>query len=323
MIPPGRFFAQKVAGRLVLGLAVLVPQIAETQGTGSTHGQVLTPGDRLVPDAPPSSVDPNGSLPGLVHFGLRENALVVVPVMLGSEGPFDFVVDTGTETSLIDSALARRLSLVSKQSIPLDTPNGQQAASAYILPRLSVGSVEARNVEVLGADLRDVAGKGSPIRGVVGEDILVQFNLLLDYRHKVIAFYAKSNQAPPISGKRVAISIAHGCPFVEAHLSDGRVIQLFLDSGANSLILHNIDPSEFLQCPIASCFATLRTAAATSTVVQGRIVGLRVGDLQLPDLTAAFSSQSMPGDPANGEIPLSLFGQTYINYSERYAVLHR
>ena len=40
-----------------------------------------------------------------------ERALIVIPVRINQEGPFDFVVDTGSQVTMIDPALASELQL--------------------------------------------------------------------------------------------------------------------------------------------------------------------------------------------------------------------
>ena len=42
-----------------------------------------------------------------VRFRILHKTMVAVPVFLNGRGPFEFLLDTGTETSLIDPALVR------------------------------------------------------------------------------------------------------------------------------------------------------------------------------------------------------------------------
>jgi predicted aspartyl protease len=238
---------------------------------------------------------------GVVDFRLLQRALIVVPIFIDDKGPFNFVLDTGTETSLIDAALARRLGLVRQDSIPLQTPNGQQNANLFIVSRLSVGGLATTHVEVLEADLHAFSGSGSQILGLLGEDFLSQFNLLLDYRHRSVAFYERRDSQSPIAGSHISISIVHACPFVNAEFSDGRTLRLFLDSGTTSLVLHNIHIPEFHSCGPPACYGTLRTAVGTSTVIQGHISGLRVGDVRFQNIAASISRQTLPDDPADGD----------------------
>lgn len=267
----------------------------------------------------------------VVGFRVLRGAFIVVPVFVGDKGPFDFILDTAGETSLIDSTLARKLEPARPDSVPLDTPNGQQNASLVIVPSLSVGSLVTTQAEILETDLRPFSHSGLAIMGVLGEDVLSQFNLLLDYRNRSVAFYAKTESQSPIAGSHLPISIAHACPFVIAELPDGRTLRLFLDSGANSLVLHNIHIPEFHPCSSSAGYpcgssahgGMLRSAAGISKVIQGHITGLRIGDVYFPDVAAVISPQALPDDPVNGDLPLSLFRQVYINFSERYAVIIR
>jgi hypothetical protein len=193
------------------------------------------------------------------------------------------------------------LGLVRQNSIPLQTPNGQQNANLFIVSRLSVGGLATTHVEVLEADLHAFSGSGSQILGLLGEDFLSQFNLLLDYRHRSVAFYERRDSQSPIAGSHISISIVHACPFVNAEFSDGRTLRLFLGSGTTSLVLHNIHIPEFHSCGPPACYGTLRTAVGTSTVIQGHISGLRVGDVRFQNIAASISRQTLPDDPPDGD----------------------
>ena len=61
-----------------------------------------------------------------LRFRLAHNTLVVVPVMAGTEGPFDFVLDTGADTSVVDPSITRQLLMASAGSTEQTTLAGKQ-----------------------------------------------------------------------------------------------------------------------------------------------------------------------------------------------------
>src|SRR4051812_8467781 len=59
-----------------------------------------------------------GNISGL-RPRLVAGALLVIPVKINQFGPFDFIVDTGSQLNVIDPALAAQLKLKSKGTVGL------------------------------------------------------------------------------------------------------------------------------------------------------------------------------------------------------------
>src|SRR5215469_798523 len=56
-----------------------------------------------------------------VHPRLVAESLLVIPVRINNAGPFDFLVDTGSQPNIIDPSLAASLELKSQGPVGLDT----------------------------------------------------------------------------------------------------------------------------------------------------------------------------------------------------------
>ena len=54
----------------------------------------------------------------VLPFRLVHTSVIIVTLRANGEGPFDFILDTGTDTTLVDPQLARQLSLPSTGAIP-------------------------------------------------------------------------------------------------------------------------------------------------------------------------------------------------------------
>jgi hypothetical protein len=80
-----------------------------------------------------------GNLPSL-HPRIVAGALLVIPVKINQAGPFDFMVDTGSQLNVIDPALAAKLSLKSQGTVGLVATAAYSQASAGVLDSLQAGS---------------------------------------------------------------------------------------------------------------------------------------------------------------------------------------
>jgi hypothetical protein len=65
--------------------------------------------------------------------------LMIVSVRINDQGPFDFLVDTGTNSTLIDPALAKQLALQAKDKLRLSSLAKSAAVSRYFLQKFNVG----------------------------------------------------------------------------------------------------------------------------------------------------------------------------------------
>ena len=140
-----------------------------------------------------------------INFKLVSNYLVVVPVRVNNEGPFDFLLDTGTNSTLITPELASRIHLRSIDRIPLITLSGTEIVPRGVLDSLTLGAKSIKHLEVIFDDLTGVRTFNSKICGVLGQNFLSHFNYLINYRERYVEFdennemekrYASSPSAP-------------------------------------------------------------------------------------------------------------------------------
>jgi hypothetical protein len=75
-----------------------------------------------------------------LQFRLVQKSLIVVPVHVNGDGPFDFLLDTGTNTTLISPDLAQRLRLRPVDRVELVTVAGSEIVPRSWLNSLTLGS---------------------------------------------------------------------------------------------------------------------------------------------------------------------------------------
>src|SRR4051812_40864587 len=71
---------------------------------------------------------------------LVAGALLVIPVKINQAGPFDFMVDTGSQLNVIDPALAAQLNIKSQGTVGLVATAAYSQASVGVLDSLQAGS---------------------------------------------------------------------------------------------------------------------------------------------------------------------------------------
>jgi hypothetical protein len=260
-----------------------------------------------------------------VRFRLLQNAMIVVPVVIDGQGPFDFILDTGTESSLIDPKLARRLNLNSADHLTLYTSNGYNNVIRAFIPKLLVGKASAEHVEVLVGHLDGVTALDSNLRGILGQNFLRQFDLMLDYEHEVATFFSASTENEPSDGTRVPLLYTHGCPTLMARVADGTDLQLMLDSGASALLFFKKNIPGMRSCRLFECGGTLRSTLASTQVNRGVLGDLSLGDASFREISAYVFDQisSVQAEAVDGLFPTSLLRSVFFNNRKGYAILSR
>jgi len=203
---------------------------------------------------------------------LVRDALIVIPVRINQAGPFDFMVDTGSQVTVIDPSLASELNLKAQGRVGLVSVVNFAQASATVLDTLEADSHVIEKSPAIVQDLRPIQAADPHIRGVLGESFLAHFDLFVDYGHKLLCLDETSAMRDSVRGERISfIRPQHPedeLPFLERLVVSVRLsgtgkqpILLQLDSGSDGPILYPGSDQPEVQALVQS--ATLQGANTT------------------------------------------------------------
>ena len=111
---------------------------------------------------------------------------MIVEVSINHSGPYDFLLDTGTQMTVVDLTLAADLHLQSGGNANVAGVSFQGPASYAKLDRFEVGDHVATNQAVLVYNMKNVQAAGFALRGLLGEDFLSRYDVLIDKAHNVL-----------------------------------------------------------------------------------------------------------------------------------------
>jgi len=135
---------------------------------------------------------------------------MIVPVSIHHSGPFSFLLDTGTQMTTVDPALAEALHLETTGKAAVASVGVQASASFAQAGLIEVGSHSVANLKVLVYDLANLQTTGLNIQGVLGEDFLKQFDMLIDNAHGLVCLDDSGAMRAEVKGAHVALlSPAH------------------------------------------------------------------------------------------------------------------
>ena len=277
--------------------------------------------------AVPDQTEPAAKI-ATAKIKLDDISMIIVPVSINGSGPYDFMLDTGCGKTMVDQKLAEELHLSKVGEKTITGVLASARMSAVHLNSISVAGAAVSGGDVYSSDHLTTTGK---VRGVLGEDFLRNFDLLIDYSHEVIRLEsAGGSMAETAIGEHLPLELNgtyHGQPtynrlVVSGHIQElgDKPMALLLDSGANSLTLFQdtLGPGANQEAPLSTgSFNKWISLSAESRKVRD----LRLGDNSVSNLTVVALSRRADVD-TDGLIPTSLFRSVFISHRGRFAILN-
>ena len=267
---------------------------------------------------------------------LVAGALLVIPVKINHEGPFDFMVDTGSQVTVVDRSLARQLELKPRGTVGLIATASFVKASASVLDSLEAGSQIVEHTLAVVQDLGQIQAVDPRIRGVLGEDFLAHFDMLIDYGHNMLCLDASGVMRDKVRGERVSLlglqnaddELAFAQRLVVAvHLSGAgsRQVLLQLDSGSDGPILYQTYGKSRLSLldhatPRSGGASPAQSAFATLPPQDLHIGGSTVN--KVPFVTPVRVASDLPNRNEDGLLPTVLFQRVFISFAGRYITIN-
>lgn len=265
---------------------------------------------------------------GQQEFSIKfrfEGNFIVVPVTINGRGPYNFILDTGSSDMVVDSGLVAELNLPSVGDINFETAEGRSVVPVVRLDSVELGGGTVRNLN--SGVLKQLPLK---VRGVLGENFLRNFDLLIDNRHHLVEFESGPGPfADQLGGERVpflAHGMAQGWPtpkriVVFAHIFElgEREFKLQLDSGSGTVLLFTRlgDKSTPQDSITMTAQGTSRGTALDALLCRD----LRVGQSSVRHVSVV-APVTIPKSDVDGLLPTSLFGSVFISHSGEFVILN-
>jgi hypothetical protein len=172
-----------------------------------------------------------------IPFAFLHNQ-ILLHALVNGQGPFDFIVDTGTRESIVDAALARRLGLQLGPLVPVTGAGGGSAEGRRgVCRQVRIGGLAPADLGVAALDLSRVSSTfGRPLHGVLGYGFLSSYIVQIDYFRRVMRF---PDSAPPPAGNgaSVAFPMRFGpnsvLPVLDEFYVNGVRLPVTLDTGSS------------------------------------------------------------------------------------------
>lgn len=234
---------------------------------------------------------------------------VIVPVRINGLQPSSFLLDTGTDTSLVDAARAEQLGLARNEPAQAEGQGGKILANLVGSIKLEMPGLRVAPNTLAAVPLDSLsAAMGGPVQGLLGTDILTRFVVEIDYARMVLRFYAPGSYRYTGHGAKFGLTMIGGIPYVRARVvvpgrgqKEGKFA---IDSGFSGAIeisgafvdAHRLSPSSFFKTiPWSS-----ETIGGAVEEILGRTEGFRLGPYTLAEPIVAIRAKVPGADGAIG-----------------------
>ena len=252
----------------------------------------------------------------------------VVPVLINGSGPYSFIFDTGSNRTLIRNELLGTLGISSKRLVPVNMINGVSYVHETVAKSVAVGGLSVNDLEIEGIDADQLTKMSASIQGVLGEDFLKHFDVLIDNHAKTLTLDSASDLSDSLSGEHLPLSFSgrrRNQPTVDRLVLDVRAplvetLHFLLDSGTNTATFL---PSKAVPEIGNSTFdATISTPVGNS-FCRIDFVTLSVGKKTLPRLKiASYAGVARDNFDVDGTLPTSVFDRLFISHAGAYAIVN-
>jgi hypothetical protein len=320
--------------RYLVGLALLPVAISGPAQTKHTI-EVTVPVPYVLPRTLVSALKTEarcpGNIAGLSFRSVNRNQIIVT-VSINHSGLYNFLLDTGTQVTMVDSGIAAKLQLSTRGTAVVAGIGSHESASFAILDLLQVGSHAVANQKVLVYDLHSLHSADLHIQGILGLDFLEHFDMLIDNVHSVLCLDDSNAMRADVRGPHTALAppaevadsfVLPTLMIVEVRLSQStRPVRLMLDSGANGAILYNT--SKYLALPPRGY---RRWAGVDGRQLMFSAMppqDLKIGSLEfsgVPFVSLAGTQKDSRAKGFDGVITTGLFQSVFICYSDHFVVL--
>jgi hypothetical protein len=260
--------------------------------------------------------------------------LFIIAVSINHSSPYNFLLDSGTQITIVEPALAAELHLDTQSGAKFTGAGSLQSASVAQLDLVEAGSHAVARQEALVYDLQSLHSADLQIRGILGEDFLEHFDMLIDNAHSLLCLDDSAAMRAAVKGPHIPLLAPaereDGVPLprlliIAARLSDGtRPVRLVLDSAATAPVLFDI--TQYLSVRPAYDVPLSGSGVDGTPQILSALPpqDVRIGSVELPGVpffSLAGTQKDARLKGVDGVLATALFRRVFIDHADHFAVL--
>ncbi len=264
----------------------------------------------------------------------QESNLIVVPIILNDKGPFNFILDTGSESGMIfDRWVIAENNLVDARKIPIYADNGNKITDILVANdlRINMTGVEASQQSMLvlnenNLNVRNILGVDA--HGVLGSEVFNRFVVEIDYQNEKIRLYEHEKFKAPRGFKRIPLEVIKFRPYIETTIrqkGEKKIdVKLLVDTGASSALFLDQEKHEEIYLPDENLNHYLGSSLTGALEGQiARVKKIKIGKFKFKKVLTSFPNDwRIPSVVKDRSIEIKRYGTLGSDVLSRFTVIY-
>ncbi|QNE33548.1 hypothetical protein F1C10_14670 [Sphingomonas sp. NBWT7] len=213
---------------------------------------------------------------------------MTVPVQIAGAGPYEFIIDTGAQRTVISRELAGKLGLAGGRNVRLTGMTGTEDVGTVLIPSISVSTLGGSAIE---APALSAAHLGAP--GMLGIDALQGHALAIDFDTQKMSVSPARRRGERVRPAPDEIVIQAKSLFGQLVVTDARVagerVRVILDTGS-TVTMGNLALRKRLAKRGKVAPITLISVTGGELVADyGSMKLIKIGSAEISDMPVAFA----------------------------------
>jgi predicted aspartyl protease len=247
---------------------------------------LLSPLQGQEPAPPAAAVEESGTVLG---YGEDYSERMTVPVSIGGSGPYNFVVDTGAERTVIARELANELRLGPGRPSRVHSMTEVSQIATVVIPSLEVGGKSVRDINAPALDRRNLGAQG-----MLGVDSLQRQRISFDFvrQQMTIAPSRRREESWPEETIVITARSRFGHLVLIDASVDGQKVWVIVDTGSqmtvgNNALRRKLDRKHRLGATLPVEMVSVTGGRLTAD--QAKVNLIRIGGVDIVDMPVAFA----------------------------------
>ena len=235
----------------------------------------------------PADIDNSLAVEGEEIEARKVETRLSVEVRVNGRGPYQFVVDSGADTSVVGLRIARELQLPLGTPVVLNNMTDRNIVDRVMVDELTLGPTRVRDLELPALREADLGGAG-----LIGIDALVRQRLMMDFETRSIKVEDASKPVKSLPGEIVVVAqLRRGQLILTQVRAAGLSLEAVIDTGSQ-ITIGNLALRDKLVRRRGSKLETVTAVGVTGKSMElqlANIAELRLGPVILRNVPMAFA----------------------------------
>jgi hypothetical protein len=252
----------------------------------------------------------------------------IIQVSVNGTGPYPFVLDTGANVTVIKPRLLRNLNMHELGSVTIAASLGDSSQRRTEAATLGVAGLSVEHVKIDTVEDGQLGALEGHVQGILGENFLKYFDLLIDNDHHLLKLDRSTNLASSVEGEHLPLT-STGTYQTAATLDRivvplqlallRRPVSFLLDSGTNTVMLFPLE-QEAAQIGWRSGRGNIHSLNTSQNCHVER-TDLAIGSQRLRGVVlAACADRTRDKTDTDGLLPTGIFHRLFISYRHEYVI---